>query len=160
MYEIEYNGIFLDASTEFGAIDGAKRAIAHDLGAVQAWQVEHDEVINVWFVQATSAGAPIGSAATVTGPPLTGAISLQSLPVHRPADVQADDTRRRQQPAHENERWVRCALVVGASPAEVFDRALTWAMQQQPGTVIIDVGWARGRDRDSSFRLKIYFREP
>ena len=151
MYQVEYKGSYFEEATEIGAMQHAEHLITLDVGPVADWAIVHDQVINVWFVQATADGAPIGSIATVTGPEQMITTASHEYPAHTPAVP----LRRRR---HANDSWLRCVVFAGASPADAFHHAYNWMADRQDDVVISDVGWAAaGASRQ--FSIKVYYRE-
>lgn len=156
MYEIEYNGSLSEEVTEAAALHGAKRLIDQDIGPVTDWAVAHDQVINVWFVQAEVDGTPVGSTATITGPEQAVSNATSDYPPHIPAvplgnRLTAEPRRRR-----EDDSWLRCATFTGSSPANAFYDAYAWIAAQQHTIVISDVGWSVA-PASHRFNIKVYY---
>ena len=151
MYQVEYNGSYFEEATEIAALQRAEHLIDREVGPVADWTVDHDQVINVWFVQAIADGAPIGATATVTGPEQTVTTAPHEYLAHTPA---APPRRRR----HADDSWVRCVVFAGASPADAFELAYLWMADRQDDIVISDVGWAAA-SASRRFRIKVYYRE-
>ena len=151
MYEVEYNGFTLEEGTELEALAAAKNIIVRDTGPVEQWAVEHDEVINVWFVQGLIGGSPVGSTATVTGSHPTAATVQSRFPAHIPAD--ADNAHRgpHKSPEHPVDRWIRRIHFGGNSPAVAFSQAFAWIVAHQHEVEIRDVSWA------GDFVITVYF---
>jgi hypothetical protein len=139
-YRVEYNGGDLEVGTLDAALDNAKHAIAADVGPISGWSVEHDEMINDWFIQGIRSGEPIGPTAVVSGPePVT---PTAVAPVSPARHLAADD-----------DRPYRVSFA-GGTPAEVFAMATTWLAGRPDVTEVDDVAWAADR---SAHRLRIYF---
>jgi len=142
-YRVEYNGDDLEVSTLDAALDNAKHAIAADVGPITGWSVEHDEMINDWFVQGVRAGERIGPTAVVSGPEPVG------LPPE-PAPAPVSPARY---PLDDDDRPHRVTFT-GVTPAEVFARATTWLAGRPDVTQVGDLGWASD---SSAYRLRIYY---
>jgi hypothetical protein len=139
-YRVEYNGGDLEVGTLDAALDNAKNAIAADVGPVSGWSVEHDEMINDWFVQGVRSGQRVGPTAVVSGPePVAPPVEAPVSPARHQA---ADDTRP-----------YRVAFT-GVSPAEVFSMATTWLAGRPDVAEVSDVAWASDQD---ACRLRIYY---
>jgi hypothetical protein len=136
-YRVEYNGDDLEVTTLDAALDNAKHAIAADVGPVSGWSVEHDEMINDWFVQGVRAGERIGPTAVVSGPEPIGVAPPE--PVRAPVD---DDDRPHR------------VTFTGVTPAEVFAMATTWLTGRPDVIRVGDLGWASD---SSAYRLRIYY---
>ncbi len=111
-YRVEYGGGDIEIPTLNEAIEGAKQAIAADVGPVGEWSVEHDEAINDWFVQGYVNGRPVGPTAVVSGPEPTTAVDP---PPARPGAGDLDG-------------WLRSITFDGVTPAEVFGKATAWRL--------------------------------
>lgn len=153
MYEIEYNGRIFDESTEIKAMAAAKHAIQQDAGPVEQWAVQHDDIINVWFVQRLMGGSPVGPTATITGPQRTTGEPQSSLPAH----FLATSRRPRYLADQVDERWIRCAMFVGESPTDVFAQILAWIARQEHEIKICEVGWTGDTRTAASCQLMLYF---
>jgi len=139
-YRVEYNGDDLEVSTLDAALDNAKHAIAADVGPVSGWSIEHDEMINDWFVQGVRAGERVGPTAVVSGPePVTPVVVAPISPARRQL---ADD-----------DRPYRVSFT-GVTPAEVFAMATSWLTGRPDITEVGDLGWASDSD---AYRLRIYY---
>lgn len=146
-YRVNYNGVDVEESTLNGAIEYAKSLIVNDAGPVAEWRVEHDELINDWFVQATVDGETVAYTATVVGPDSVG-------PVDESREVQqhhgpAGDTRGAGRP--------RSKSFGGVTPVEVFGKATAW-LAGNPGTVgIADLGWHYVPNSPEPLELTMYY---
>lgn len=158
MYEVEYNGLLFEEVTEIGAIQSAKRLIAQDIGAVADWAVVHDQVINVWFVRAKADGEPIGATATITGPEQAVTNAAAEYPVHVPVVPSANRPVTEPGRRREGDLWLRCAIFVGASPAETFYDAYAWIAARQHAIAISNVGWSVV-DASHQCCIKIYYHD-
>lgn len=136
-YRVEYNGDDLEVGTLDAALDNAKHAIAADLGPVSGWSVEHDEMINDWFVQGVRAGQRVGPTAVVSGPePVVAAPA-------GPARHQSAD----------GERPYRISFT-GVSAAEVLGAAATWLAARPEITEVSDVALASNSE---AYQLRVYY---
>jgi hypothetical protein len=146
-YRVSYNGIDVEESTLNGAIEYAKSLIANDAGTVTAWRVEHDELINDWFVQGTLDGEPIAYTATVVGPDSVGPVEESRLGEQHHGTTGNEEGADR----------VRSKSFGGQSPAEVFGRATAWLAGQPTAVVVADVGWHYLPNSPEPLDLTIYY---
>ena len=140
-YRVEYNGDDLEVETLDAALDNAKHAIAADLGPISGWTVEHDEVINDWFIQGVRAGEPVGPTAVVSGPePVAPAVPAPVSPARHSLPAGADRPYR--------------ASFTGITPGEVFGMATAWLAGRPEITTVSDVAWAADSE---AYRLRLYY---
>lgn len=128
VYRVEYNGEDVELATLDAALDAARHAIAHDIGRLDGWSVEHDDRHDDWFVQAVHDGRRIGPAAIIT--------SAGREPVVI-------------------EEWERRVVFVGETPAEAFAMAAAWLDRRPEIVALGDVGWHRTAD---GHQLRVYYR--
>lgn len=145
-YRVVYNSIDVEANTLNAAIEYARTLITNDVGAVTAWTVEHDELINDWFVQATVEGSPVAYTATVVGPESVGpAEEARVAAAYAPTDDPGDDER------------LRARSFTGVTPAEVFGKATAWLAGSPVPMGVADVGWHVVPDSPEPLDLTIYY---
>lgn len=162
-YRVEYNGSDMEASTLDQAIEGAKQAIAADVGPVSGWAVEHDETINDWFIQGVTDGSPVGSTAVVSGPE---PVMTPDPPARRrpgagpgvPGGPGGIYGTRRPAGPDDGDGWLRSISFTGVTPAEVFGKATTWLAARPDAVAVSDVGWQQTPDRPDAFQLRIHYR--
>jgi hypothetical protein len=147
-YRVEYNGRDLEVSALDAALDGAKDAIAADVGPVSGFAVEHDETINDWFVQGVVNGEPVGSTAVVTGP--------EPTMVADPQPVSPAGRYRSHRATEPVGDWVRTITFTGVTPAEVFGKATTWLAARPDAVEVGDVGWQD--DGVGAYQLRVHYR--
>lgn len=159
-YRVEYNGSDLEVATLDSAIEGAKQAIAADIGPVSGWTVEHDETINDWFVQAVTDGSLIGSTAVVTGPePVTPPAQVDHAPARHRSERNQPGVYRSRTPGGGSEHgWLRSISFTGVTPAEVFGKATTWLAARPDAVAISDVGWQATPHTAEGFQLRLHYR--
>lgn len=158
MYEIEYNGVLYEEVTETAAIQGAKSLIFQDAGAVEDWAIDHDQVINVWFVRAKADGMPIGATATITGPEQAIISASVEYPIHISAVPPVKRQVTRPFSRRESDGWLRCASFVGNSPAEAFYDAYAWIAATPSAIAISNVGWSTVY-ASNQYCMKIYYHD-
>ena len=156
-YRVEYNGSDMEAFTLDQAIEGAKQAIAADVGPVSGWTVEHDETINDWFIQGVADGEPVGSTAVVSGPEPVMAPDPPAQPVAGAANGPGIYGTRRSPAPDESGGWLRSISFTGVTPAEVFGKATTWLAARPDAVVVSDVGWQGTPDSAEAFQLRIHY---
>ena len=127
-FRLEYNGEDVELATMDAALDAARHAIAHDIGRLDGWAVEHDEQADDWLVQGVRNGRRIGPTAVI------------SAAVRQPVIF---------------EEWERRVVFVGQTPAEAFAMAADWLDRRPEITALGDVGWHRTAD---GHQLRLYFR--
>jgi hypothetical protein len=154
-YRVEYNGSDVEVTTLDSAIEGAKQAIAADVGPVSGWTVEHDETINDWFVQGVSNGSPVGSTAVVTGPE---PVMAQPEPV-RPHQDAPGVYRARHPVGSADGGWLRSTSFTGVTAAEAFGRATAWLAGRPDSVEVSDVGW-HATPAAGEFELRIHYHGP
>lgn len=158
MYRVEYNGSDMEAATLDSAIEGAKQAIAADIGPVSGWTVEHDDTINDWFIQGVADGVPIGPTAVVSGPEPTMTADPPGRPADNGAPVGGGLYRSGQSVGSADGGWVRAISFTGVTPAEVFAKATSW-LTTHPDTVeVSDVGWQNSPEGPDTCRLLVHYR--
>lgn len=144
-YRVVYNGIDAEENTLNGAIEYAKTLITNDVGPMAAWKVEHDELINDWFVQGVQEGADVAYTATVVGPESVGPVeeSRVSEP-YGPGEEAGADAR------------LRVRTFTGGTPAEVFGKATAWLAGSPSPVGVADLGWHFLPDAAQPLELTVY----
>ncbi len=159
-YRVQYNGIDVEAATLESAIEYAKSIITDDAGPMTTWTVEHDEVVNDWFVQGIREDSPLEYTATVAGPEPVAPVEEASSGNH---PWLADDAHRPgtwhpvAPPDDDRDERLRSRSFTGATPAEVFDKATAWLAGRHGSVGVIDLGWHHRPDSYEPLNLTIYY---
>lgn len=145
-YRVVYNGIDVEENTLNGAIEYAKTLIVNDVGEMATWTVDHDELINDWFVQGVPEGSTVAYTATVVGPESVGPVEESRVTDnYGPADEPGGDER------------LRAKSFSGVTPAEVFGKAAAWLAGSPAPVGVADVGWHYLPDNPEPLDLTVYY---
>jgi hypothetical protein len=153
-YRVQYHASSVEAPTLEAAIEYAKSMIVEDAGEMAAWRIEHDDVVNDWFVQGTPDGS-LQYTATVAGPEPVP--DLDDAVPAQPAEVYPGRPARPTRP-DEDGAVVRCRSFAGGLPAEVFGQATAWLAAAGDSVELLDLGWHQLADGAAPLDLRVYYR--